>query len=203
MSDKALRNLAVGALMFVALGAAIISYSHIRSMALSHGETTLDSTLLPLIVDGTVISSSLLMLRASRAGLGIPWLARAMLVASVALTVAVNVAFGWSFAAWGVLLAGWPAAAFLGNAEATIGFGHKAKVSGNVSLNIPGQPSFSNAHSAAKIAYERSVSGGNPFTAHALSTNFGISRQDAKEIVQSVAVAANGHKPTLTAGSVN
>lgn len=170
MSDRLLRTGTAAAVLLVAFIAAVISYQHLYSLALSHGEPRLDSLLIPLAIDGTVITASLLMLRAARAGRRTPWLARLMLVVSVAMTVAANVAFGWHFAAWGVLMAGFPAAAFLGNAEATIMYGRQAGTAHenarageaapglpalvpSDSVAVPGVPAALNghAHAAAEL----------------------------------------------------
>jgi len=48
--------------------------------------------MLPLSIDGAVLTSSLAMLRAARLGTDSPWMARAMLVASVGATLAEPIA---------------------------------------------------------------------------------------------------------------
>ena len=125
MTDKAIRHLTTAAVLLVAAIAAVVSYQHLYHLAVTHGETRMDSALIPLSIDGTVVTASLLMLRAARLGLPTPWLARCMLAVAVIMTVAANVAFGWQYAIWGILIAGWPAAAFLMNAESSISFGRK------------------------------------------------------------------------------
>ena len=58
--------------------------------------------------------------------------------------------------------------------------------------NMVVQPSFTDAEGAAKVAYERSVTGGNPLSINALAARFGIDRRDAAKVVQLVNTAANG-----------
>src|SRR5258706_546644 len=77
--------------------------------------------LLPLSIDGTVAAASLVMLRAARAGLGTPLLARFMLALAVTATMAANVGYGLPFGVAGALLSGWPAIAFVGSVEMVIG----------------------------------------------------------------------------------
>ena len=67
------------------------------------------------------------MLRAARAGLGTPRLARFMLGLAVAATLASNVAYGARFGITGSLLSGWPAVAFIGSAELAIGMARRAR----------------------------------------------------------------------------
>jgi hypothetical protein len=43
------------------------------------------------------------------------------------MTIAANVAFGWAAGIWGILMADWPAAAFLVNAEESISFGRRSR----------------------------------------------------------------------------
>ena len=64
---------------------------HIEHLAVMNGQTSLGAILLPLSIDGTVAAASLVMLRAARAGLGTPWLARFILGLAVAATLGANV----------------------------------------------------------------------------------------------------------------
>lgn len=189
MSDRLLKSGTAAAVLVVAFIAATISYQHLYSLALSHGEPQLDATLIPLAIDGTVITASLLMLRAARAGRRTPWLARLMLVAAVAMTVAANVAFGWRFAAWGVLMAGFPAAAFLGNAEATIMYGRQAETRAD-------PPEFqavpSDRIKAAEAWYAETVRVGNPAAVTKVQGKFSLTRREATEICTPALAGANG-----------
>jgi len=89
-SDRLIRAATAGAVLLVAAIAAMVSYQHLYHLAVTHGETRLDADLLPLSIDGTVVTGSLLMLRSARQGIATPWLARIMLTAAVAMTIAAN-----------------------------------------------------------------------------------------------------------------
>jgi hypothetical protein len=120
-SDTAIRRLTAAAVLLVAAIAAVVSFVHIEHLAVTHGQTVLAAMLLPVSIDGTVAAASLVMLRAARAGLGTPWLARVMLGLSVVATLAANIAYGARYGLTGSLLSGWPAVAFIGSAEMAIG----------------------------------------------------------------------------------
>lgn len=114
------RTMTAGAVLVVAAIAAGVSYLHIAKLALAYGQEPVAAYLLPLSIDGVVATSSLVMLRAARAGVSSPWLARAGLVLSVAATLGANVASGLGHGWQGALLAGWPAAGFVLSAETAI-----------------------------------------------------------------------------------
>jgi len=114
----------------VAAIAAVVSFVHIEHLARTHGQTELAALLLPLSIDGTVAAASTVMLRAARAGLGTPWLARFMLGLAVTATLTANVGYGLPYGLPGALLSGWPAVAFIGCAEMAIGM--VRKVTGHV-----------------------------------------------------------------------
>lgn len=119
-NDPVIKGLTTGAVMLVAAIAAIISFTHIQHLAITHGQTYLASALLPLSIDGAVAVSSLVMLRAAKNNLGVAWRARGVLVLSVIATLAANVAYGEGFGVTGALLSGWPAIAFVGCTETVI-----------------------------------------------------------------------------------
>jgi hypothetical protein len=121
MSTARLAQATAAAVLLVASIAAVVSFVHIQRLAVTHGQTELAAYLLPVSVDGTVAAASLVMLRAARAGLGTPVLARTMLGLAVAATLAANVAYGVPYGLTGALLSGWPAVAFIGCAEMAIG----------------------------------------------------------------------------------
>ncbi|HUN35979.1 MAG TPA: DUF2637 domain-containing protein [Trebonia sp.] len=100
------------AVLAVATIAAIVSYTHIQTLALSHGYTPGTAGLLPFSVDGLIVASSLALANGARA-----WLARTGLVLGVLATVAANVAFGARFGLVGEIISAWPAGAFLVSSE--------------------------------------------------------------------------------------
>lgn len=123
--DTAIRRLTAAAVLLVAAIAAVVSYVHIEDLAVTHGQTLLAAVLLPLSIDGTVAAASLAMLRAARAGLPTPRLGRFMLGLAVVATLAANVAYGIPFGVPGALLSGWPAVAFIGCTELSVGMVRK------------------------------------------------------------------------------
>jgi hypothetical protein len=119
------RTATAAAVLLVAAIAAVVSYLHIAHLALAYGQEPLAAYLLPLSIDGVVATSSLVMLRAARAGVSSPWLARTGLVVSVVATLAANVASGLPHGWHGALLAGWPAVGFVLSAETAISMSRK------------------------------------------------------------------------------
>lgn len=100
------------AVLAVATIAAIVSYTHIQTLALSHGYTPGTAGLLPFSVDGLIVASSLALANGAR-----PSLARTGLVLGVLATVAANIAFGARFGLVGEIISAWPAGAFLVSSE--------------------------------------------------------------------------------------
>ncbi len=125
------RVLTTAAVLLVAAIAATVSFVHIESLAVRYGQPVLAAWLLPVSIDGTVAVSSLAMLRAARLNLTAPWLARAMLLLSVAATLACNLAYGLPHGWPGALLSGWPAVAFVGSAEVAISMSRKRSPRGH------------------------------------------------------------------------
>ncbi len=125
--NRAIRTGTTVAVLVVALIAAIVSFVHIASLALTHGQTDLAAYLLPISSDGTVAASSLVMLRAARLDLDTPALARVMLGLSVIATLAANIAYGARYGVTGALLSGRPAVAFVGSAEMAISMVRRAR----------------------------------------------------------------------------
>src|SRR5690554_6452555 len=76
----------------VAAVAGIISYGHIRSVALAVGESHVAAALLPIGVDGLIITATLAMLEDARADRHPRMSARSALVTGVAFTIAGNIA---------------------------------------------------------------------------------------------------------------
>ncbi len=192
-ADRLIRAAAAAAVLLVAAIAAVVSYQHLYHLAITHGETRLDAALLPLSIDGTVVTGSFLMLRSARLGIGTPWLARIMLTVAVAMTIVANVAFGWAAGAWGILMAGWPAAAFLMNAEGSISFGRRSRRAHH------GQPAAAqvahDAEQAAQAALLATVAAGNPLSGRQLAERFGLSRAQVANVRSTVLAEANGHSP--------
>ena len=142
--DKFARALTGLAVLAVAVIAAVVSFSHIESLALGHGQPLWDARLLPLSVDGLIVVSSLTLLTEARAQRGAPGLARAGLDLGVVATLAANVAFGFHFGPVGAVISGWPAAGFIVSGEILVGQLRRAGVSptregvlGTVAATVP------------------------------------------------------------------
>lgn len=116
-ANSAIKAATSASVSIVSIIAAVISYSHIYHVAIGHGQTRLDSSLLPFSVDGLIAAASLTLFYASRNRLDSPLLARVMLGLGVGATIAVNAVFGISSGVLGILLSAWPALAFIGSVE--------------------------------------------------------------------------------------
>ena len=89
----------------VALVAGTVSYSHIVSLGLRTGQSPADAHLLPLAVDGLIVSGSVILLAGSWLG----WLA---VVPGVAATLFANLESGLPHGQLAAIVATWPAVAF-------------------------------------------------------------------------------------------
>lgn len=76
----------------VAVTAAIISFSHVRSLALRADETELTSWLLPVSIDGAVVAAASVLLADSRAGRRSAPLAWMLLSLGIGASLAANIA---------------------------------------------------------------------------------------------------------------
>jgi hypothetical protein len=88
---RAARTAAFGVVL-VAITAAVISFSHVRSLAMRAGESELTSWLLPISIDGAVVAAVAVLLADSRAGrrpAALTWL---FLTFGLAASLAANVA---------------------------------------------------------------------------------------------------------------
>ena len=115
--DKAIRYTATCAVLTVAAVAAAISFGHIETVALTHGQPLMASRALPLSVDGAVVAASMVLLDAARRAVQAPVLARVMLGAGVAATLGANAISGAGHGPVGVAVAMLPAASFIGSVE--------------------------------------------------------------------------------------
>jgi hypothetical protein len=207
MTDRTIRILTAAAVLLVAAIAAVISFVHIEHLAATHGQIMLAAYLLPLSIDGTVVAASMVMLRAARAGIRTPWLARLMLAASVGATLAANIAYGARFGLSGALLSGWPAAAFIGCAEMALGMvrratrkpgaGAIAKTAAEASAKAARRPAVkaraTGLGAAAEAAAEAMQQGQPVPSARALARTYHIGRDKAGEVRATVLAGADGH----------
>jgi hypothetical protein len=94
VSDRLARVLTGLAVLMVAVIAAVVSFTHIETFALAHGQPLVGARLMPVSVDGLLVVSSLVLLAAARAQQRALSLARAGPVLGVVATVLANVTFG-------------------------------------------------------------------------------------------------------------
>ncbi|MGH3679308.1 MAG: DUF2637 domain-containing protein [Natronosporangium sp.] len=89
--------------------AAVVSFGHLRHLALAAGESAVAAALLPISVDGLLVAAAAMMWSDSRSGLRARLSARVAFGTGCAATVAGNVASarptvtGWLVAAWAPL----------------------------------------------------------------------------------------------------
>jgi hypothetical protein len=121
VADATLRKAAGAAVLLVAAIAAAISYAHIYSLALQLGQPKMAAWLMPLSVDGAVGAASAALLSAARAGQRSHWPARTILGLGVLATLVANAYSGSAHGLPGMVLAMWPAVAFIGSTEVALG----------------------------------------------------------------------------------
>jgi hypothetical protein len=182
------------AVLFVAVIAAVVSFVHIEHLAAAHGQTTLTAWLLPLSIDGTVVAASMVMLRAARARLATPRLARFMLGLAVVATLAANIAYGLPYGLPGALISGWPAVAFIGCAEMAISAVRKM----GPAAAVPAQSAPFDSLDAAIEAMLATTAAGNPLSGRQLEARFGLKRGPAARVRELVLASVNGHGPQVT-----
>lgn len=97
--------LAAGPVAAVAVIAGVVSYSHIVALGARTGQSPADAHLLPLAVDGLIVSGSVILLAGSLLG----WLG---VIPGVAATLFANLESGLPHGALAAVVATWPAVAF-------------------------------------------------------------------------------------------
>src|ERR1700734_946591 len=116
-ADRIIRWTTAGAVIGVAVVAAVASYEHAYALVRAHGEAGWTGRLVPLTVDGLIYASSMVMLDSARRKVPVPALARWLLGLGIAATLAANVAHGLGHGPVGAAVAAWPAVALLGSYE--------------------------------------------------------------------------------------
>ncbi|HEY1324745.1 MAG TPA: DUF2637 domain-containing protein [Streptosporangiaceae bacterium] len=203
MTDR-YRPLTAAAVLLVAAIAAVVSYMHVATLALHYGQPPLAAYLLPLSIDGLVASSSLVMLRAARAQVSAPWLARTGLVLAVVATLAANVASGAQHGWPGALLAGWPAVAFVISAETAISMSRRRVASGQrpeqerpvATHRAPTRPRVATGRPSAadtEAAILATLATRPDVTNAGLAEAAGVSTRTARRYRSRLAPVANGH----------
>lgn len=111
-ADRWISRAAVATVAGLAGVAGALSYSHMRQLALGHGQAGWHAHAFPLSVDGAEIVASLVLLADRRAGRRSGWLPWAALAAGTAGSLAANIATAHPDPVSRVI-AGWPALALL------------------------------------------------------------------------------------------
>lgn len=91
-SDRRAARTASFGVALVAVTAAVISFSHVRTLAIRAGESELTSWLLPISIDGAVVAAVSVLLADSRAGRRSAPLTWLLLALGLAASLAANVA---------------------------------------------------------------------------------------------------------------
>lgn len=117
MNDKILSRYTTITVMIVAIFAALVSYTHIRDLAMTNGYDAYTASILPLSVDGLIVGTSFMLVSASRAVLRAS-VARFGLWLGIVGTVLANVAYGLPHGLVGSTVSAWPAVAFIVAVEA-------------------------------------------------------------------------------------
>jgi hypothetical protein len=110
------RWITVGAVLVLALIAAVVSYSHMYELALRHGELEWRAALFPLSVDGMIVGASMTLLSDARHGHKggvLPW---ALLIIGSGASLAANVAVA-DPTMWSRIIHAWPSFALIGAYE--------------------------------------------------------------------------------------
>src|SRR6266699_1005616 len=111
-ADKWISRTATATVAGLAGIAGAISYSHMRQLAATNGDTGWHAHAFPLSVDGVEIVASLVLLADRRAGRASGWLPWAALTIGTAASLAANIATA-DHGSISRIIAGWPAVALL------------------------------------------------------------------------------------------
>ena len=114
---RIIRGAAIFVLLGVAAAAAYVSYHHFYGLAIQLGERHDMAILYPAMSDGVIVMASLVMVYCSRRGLPVPALAWVALTLGGVVTLAANVAHGWSGGIGSRLLSALAPVAFVGAYE--------------------------------------------------------------------------------------
>ena len=168
--------------------AAIVSYSHFYDLCLAHGQDGTAARLTPLSVDLLILAVSLVLLYAARKGITAPWPLRAVLMASVAVTVAGNALYGITHGAVGAVLSSLPGFAFVAAVETLMWLVRAGKVS-PVSPPSPVSLPGDNVELAQR-AYAATLAAGNPLTQNQLQQKYRLTRAQASRVRKGPSSAA-------------
>lgn len=98
-SDRPIRWATTGAVLCVAIVAAVVSYRHAFALVRTYGEAGWTAGLVPLTVDGLIFASSMVLLHSARRKSPAPVLARCLHGLGITATLAANAAHGLDYRA--------------------------------------------------------------------------------------------------------
>jgi hypothetical protein len=118
-TDRVIRGITGLVVVVVALIALYVSYRHIYELVSRYGESGTTARVVPLTVDGLVVTSSMVLLHSARHRTDTKQtiLAWSFLALGILATLGANVAHGLGHGPIGAIVAAWPAAAFVGSYE--------------------------------------------------------------------------------------
>lgn len=123
----------------VAITAAVISFSHVRAVALHAGESVLTSWLLPISIDGAVVAAASVLLADSRAGRRPATLAWMLLSLGIGASLAANIASAEPTAT-ARAVAAWPPIALALGIELLAGLARRSDAAQADQRDVSGSP---------------------------------------------------------------
>jgi len=202
LGDRVILGFAVVVLLAVAGAAAYVSYHHFYGLAIALGERHDMAILYPAMSDGVIVMASLVMVYCSRSGLRVPVLAWVALALGGMVTLAANVAHGWSGGLGSRLISALAPVAFAGAYELLMWIVRStrrpsdespadehvcqpAETLAEVERVVPILPP--DRYEAARLAYIDSLSEGKQrLGRRPLMNRWGLEQREAEEIITDV-----------------
>jgi len=111
--DRRIRRATAAVVVMIAAFAAYISYRHAYELSSQNGEGAASAWAFPLTIDGLIFSSSMVILRANRHGMRVPFMAWFGMALGILATLGANVAHGVPYGVVGMATSAWPAIALV------------------------------------------------------------------------------------------
>ncbi|TMR99104.1 DUF2637 domain-containing protein [Nonomuraea basaltis] len=202
VGDRVILGFAVAVLLAVAAAAAYVSYHHFYGLAIALGERHDMAILYPAMSDGVIVMASLVMVYCSRRQIRVPVLAWVALALGGAVTLAANVAHGWSDGLGSRLVSALAPLAFAGAYELLMWIvRNNRRPSGEtpvkehvcqpietvveVEREVPVLPT--DRYAAARLAYLDSLGEGKQrLGRRPLMNRWGLEQREAEEIIAEV-----------------
>jgi Protein of unknown function (DUF2637) len=202
LGDRVILGFAVAVLLAVAAAAAYVSYHHFYGLAIALGERHDMAVLYPAMSDGVIVMASLVMVYCSRRRLRVPVLAWVALALGGAVTLAANVAHGWSGGLGSRLVSALAPVAFAGAYELLMWIVRNTRrlsaetpaeehvcqpveIVVEVEREVPVLPA--DRYEAARLAYVDSLGEGKQrLGRRPLMNRWGLEQREAEEIIAEV-----------------